>query len=421
MKAECALSDSLTGLQRTCYSVVKVMLKSLLSEQAILTSYHMKNIFFYLCEEVASEGGSWTLDNLGDKMMQFLEYIVISLHIHRIPQYFLPPLNLIGHCSKEDVEATKKDVEEIKRKPFTALMEACRKLECFDVISASQKFQSFPGEMKPMLVVYTAIVQILWKLGCMNIGEDIATVCFQKVVQTNTVSSNYIKTGSHTFTASSIPALLKPLAIAHMQESNVNEALWLFHAIEENDPDLVMQSYTDVFTNIACMYSLKSSQCQNKCEQQLEYKEKAMVYFRKALSLIHDSPSLHLMYGNFLMDHDMSIAKAAEQFQKAVAIENPRQDDDALLQIDVPGDDQSPSQPCYVPGKVAAYYLLIQCWVKLMDIFHARRAAMHFEEFIGHGCALKHKRVACQLCGFSYALVGLDIKSSLMFKDMSKY
>ncbi|XP_033736071.1 uncharacterized protein LOC117324371 [Pecten maximus] len=62
VQAERMLSDSLSNLQKTCYSVVKVMLKSSLSERSILTSYHMKNIFYYLCEEVATSPrpGHWS-------------------------------------------------------------------------------------------------------------------------------------------------------------------------------------------------------------------------------------------------------------------------------------------------------------------------------------------------------------------------
>ncbi|OWF38558.1 uncharacterized protein LOC110466147 [Mizuhopecten yessoensis] len=424
VRAERVLSHSLSDLQKTCYSVVKVMLKSILSDRAVLTSYHMKNTFYYLCEEVASASGSWTLDSLGDKIMQFLKYIAVSLHIHRIPHYFLPPLNLIGHYSKDDVEATKKEVEGLIRKPFTALMEACEKLECFSVIKLSQKFGHLQGELKPMLVIYMFSVETLWNLGCINIGEDLAKMCFQKVVKLNAVTSGYVKKSSrpNTFTALSVPALLKPLAHAYSQQGDCDKALWLFLAIEESDPELVAASYTNVLSNIACLYGNKSTECDETTKHAMsEYKAKAVQYFEKALSLIYNSPSLHLMYGNFLMDCKKPTLTAVKQFEKAVAIETPCDDDDALIQLTIPGARDQPSHPCYVPGQVAAYYLQVQCWVEMLDTFQARRVCKQFEEFIREKCILKHKVVACQLCAISYKLAGLSVKSALVSAEMVKH
>ncbi|XP_060083051.1 uncharacterized protein LOC132562330 [Ylistrum balloti] len=420
VRAERMLSSSLSYLQKTCYSVVKVMLKSVLSDQAILTSYHMKNIFYYLCEEIASASGTWTSESLGDKIIQFLKYIAVSLRVHRIPQYFLPPLNLIGHYSKEKVDATKKEVEAITRAPLSALMKACHKLGCFDIKTISQKFQAWKGELKAMFVIYMASVQNFWSQGCINIGADIAKTCFRQVVKLNKITSSYIKFNSNTFTAHSVPALLKPLAHAYTQQGDVDKALWLFLAIEEDDPELVASSYTNVFSNIACLYGNKSSQ-QTSERKKKEYEAKTFLYFEKALNLISDSPSLHLMYGNFLMGCKKPTLTAAKQFEKAIAIQTPCDDDDALIQLTIPGSKDQPSRPSYVPGQVAAYYLLVQCWINLMDIFQARKVARRFEEFVREKCILKHKVLACQLCAICYQLSELGVKSACMSAEMIRY
>jgi hypothetical protein len=45
--AERKLSKSLLPVQKSCYSLVKLMLKAGLSSSSILTSYHVKNMMFW--------------------------------------------------------------------------------------------------------------------------------------------------------------------------------------------------------------------------------------------------------------------------------------------------------------------------------------------------------------------------------------
>lgn len=193
--------------------------------------------------------------------------------------------------------------------------------------------------------------------------------------------------------------------------------------MEELDPDLVASTYPNVLSNIACLYGNKSVQLKEtlEVEKSSEYKTKAVLYFTKALSLIPNSPSLHLMYGNFLIDCKKPTVAAVEQFEKAIAINKPCDDDDALIQLTIPGAKDRPDCPCYVPGQVAAYYLMVQSCVNLMDIVRARKVAGQFEEYIREKSMLKHKVVSFRLCAFSYNEVGLIVKSKLLSAELDRY
>ena len=100
-KAETVLANSLSETQHQCYRWAKLMLKLHLSSPKILSSYHLKTMFFWFCETVSVVQFR---SNLGEVLLQFFMLILNACKNQEIPNYFIPSNNMIQHHPKKDVE-----------------------------------------------------------------------------------------------------------------------------------------------------------------------------------------------------------------------------------------------------------------------------------------------------------------------------
>ncbi|XP_062602066.1 uncharacterized protein LOC134263699 [Saccostrea cucullata] len=381
--AERKLSRSLSSRQRSCYSLVKFLLKTGLSQTAILTSYHVKNIMFWYCEQMYGVD-EWTEELQGKRILDFIDYIIICLTNYNIPQYFHPPNNLIVHRSKDDIDKTRKEVVLVKERIFQTFVLTLCKQQVFDEINL--KGVSERGEVGNMLLLYTTFVQVLYKLGFLNIQQPIAERCFHNVVSLNRSVRTLVKVASPAFSAQSVPELLKPFGLAYMQSGETENALAVYEIMVRTDRTTVEADYPEVFTNIGCLYNLKYSTSKSKNDRST-FLARAEDNFQKALGLIKDSPSLHTAYGSFLL-HSKSNTKL-------VLIAN-------------------------MAGKVASCYMLCDCLIKSDDIYEARRVASLLERIV-ETSPVKQKQSDLQICSIVYERCGLHVKAELVKNESKKY
>ena len=105
--AEKKLIDSLTIEQHQSYIMAKLVMKQVIQElrdnqqepsvKKAPSSYHLKTIFLWKCEEKPSE--KW--NNLLESMVDLLSALVDHLQKRTIPQYFIPENNLIDSIKEE--------------------------------------------------------------------------------------------------------------------------------------------------------------------------------------------------------------------------------------------------------------------------------------------------------------------------------
>lgn len=105
--AEKKLVDSLTIEQRQSYIVAKFVMKQVIQEmkdnfqelsvEKALSSYHLKTIFLWKCEEKPAE--EW--NNLLESVVDLLNALVDHLQKRNIPQYFIPENNLIDNIKQK--------------------------------------------------------------------------------------------------------------------------------------------------------------------------------------------------------------------------------------------------------------------------------------------------------------------------------
>ena len=98
--AEHTLAQSLTDNQRQCYILLKTIVMHELSHSNVLTTYHMKTVFFWQCEKIpASE---WSTDTgLAANLLWLLDELVYCVATHCLPHYFMPENNLLDHINPD--------------------------------------------------------------------------------------------------------------------------------------------------------------------------------------------------------------------------------------------------------------------------------------------------------------------------------
>ncbi|XP_061169775.1 uncharacterized protein LOC133179071 [Saccostrea echinata] len=412
--AERKLSRSLSPRQRSCYSLVKFLLKTGLSQTAILTSYHVKNIMFWYCEQMYGVD-EWTEELQGQRILDFIDYIIKCLANYNIPQYFHPPNNLIVHRSKDDIDKTQKEVVLVKERIFHTFVLTLCKQQFFD----KMKGVSERGEVENMLLLYTTFVQTLYKLGFMNIQQPIAERCFYNVVSLNRSVRSLVKVASPAYSAQSVPELLKSFGLAYTRAGETENALAVYEIMVRTDKTTVESQYPEVYTNIGCLYNLKYS-TSTKENDKSTFLSRSEDYFQKALGLINDSPSLHTAYGCFLLFSKSNPKLAIEQFQASLAISKPRTEDDMIVQLELPSRSEVKPLKSNMAGKVASCYLICDCMIKADDIYEARRVASLLEKIVKTS-PMKQKQSDLQICSLVYEKCGLHVKAELVKNESTRY
>ena len=107
--AEKRLVHSLTTEQRQSYIVAKLIMKQVIQElkdsasgpllENTPSSYHLKTILLWKCEEKQSE--EWK--NLLNSVVELLKTFVDYMRRGNIPNYFIPENNMIGHIKHQDL------------------------------------------------------------------------------------------------------------------------------------------------------------------------------------------------------------------------------------------------------------------------------------------------------------------------------
>ena len=84
--AERTLAQSLTDSQRQCFILLKTVVMHELSHSNVLTSYHMKTVFFWQCEKIPVSEWS-TETGLAASLLWLLDELVYCVATHCLPHY----------------------------------------------------------------------------------------------------------------------------------------------------------------------------------------------------------------------------------------------------------------------------------------------------------------------------------------------
>ena len=116
------LALTLSDMQRTCYRVLKGVIRSEIndkvSKEQKLPTYYLKTTLFWLCEDTADS--FWKPNNLGTAWFCLLEKITEFLENGHLPNYIMPECNLIEKESAKTRQMWTKCLKQIRAEPVKA-------------------------------------------------------------------------------------------------------------------------------------------------------------------------------------------------------------------------------------------------------------------------------------------------------------
>ncbi|KAI0237358.1 hypothetical protein LSAT2_012137, partial [Lamellibrachia satsuma] len=115
--AELTLAQSLTDSQLQCYVLLNAIVMHELNHSNVLSSYHLKTVFFWQCEKIpASE---WSKDTgLAANLLWLLDELVYCVATHCLPHYFIPENNLFDHINLDFLSDVARTISSIRRDPL---------------------------------------------------------------------------------------------------------------------------------------------------------------------------------------------------------------------------------------------------------------------------------------------------------------
>ncbi|XP_060600781.1 uncharacterized protein LOC132754203 [Ruditapes philippinarum] len=114
--SEVHLAKSMREPQLLCWRVLKAYQRCYLeTKPKFLTSYHWKNILFWVSESL--DESFWTDENVSAAVLKCLDFMNDCLQNQNLPFYFVRKMNMFDGCDGTLFEGLKKRVEEIRCSP----------------------------------------------------------------------------------------------------------------------------------------------------------------------------------------------------------------------------------------------------------------------------------------------------------------
>ncbi|KAK3603220.1 hypothetical protein CHS0354_036150 [Potamilus streckersoni] len=118
--AEIKLFQNMSTWQRQCLRVLKAYQKGMLqTDTKLLTSYHWKTTVLWLSER--KEPSFWTETNLMSSIIEALNDMVGYLSRKCLPHYFVPEMNLLIGCNKDECTILQAQIKYIGECPVESL------------------------------------------------------------------------------------------------------------------------------------------------------------------------------------------------------------------------------------------------------------------------------------------------------------
>ena len=195
-KAELALAENRTHVQKKCYYIFKTMFKEYFQEFDIVTTYYLKTIMMWAMEQNPPE--YWIESNIGRAVLGLLDDLYEALITGYLPHYFIPQNNLLKRFPAKSLSNDAQNILSF-RKAFTDI----NRIELPDPIGNETAVQLSINQFKKIKAEYIEAnirqFSLLLKT-CSNTSDDkgkgighINPECFFSfIVNTSQVDEEYL-------------------------------------------------------------------------------------------------------------------------------------------------------------------------------------------------------------------------------------
>ncbi len=154
-------------MQRHIFVLLKIIKKAYLSDHDVISTYHLKNIFFWECEN--RENGFWREDNSSECLLSLLDRLVECLKERHLPHYIMPESNLLMYEDPVKLDEAAETVTEVRENIFQKTLSFLTRLQ-------SMMFQSkeFLSNVQKKLITTEDANELLYSICqlCKEAIED---------------------------------------------------------------------------------------------------------------------------------------------------------------------------------------------------------------------------------------------------------
>ena len=125
--AENILGQSLSPMQRHVMVLLKIIKEKYLSDNGVISTYHLKNILFWECEN--KEIDFWKEDNSGACVLLVMDRLEESLTKRHLPHYIMPESNLLQYEDPDKLRKAAGAVREVRKNILQKTVNALRTLQ----------------------------------------------------------------------------------------------------------------------------------------------------------------------------------------------------------------------------------------------------------------------------------------------------
>lgn len=111
--------EALSREQRYIFLVFKALCSQEFTEDDLITSAHLKSIFFYACEQLPCD--IW-VSRPGSCIFYLLEALFVCIQKGNVPDYFLPANNLIDHFGEAQHKQIQQKIMMLRNEPLSRLL-----------------------------------------------------------------------------------------------------------------------------------------------------------------------------------------------------------------------------------------------------------------------------------------------------------
>ncbi len=360
--AEKHLTSTLTPTQRQCYMLVKTIVDFVLRPPKVISSYCLKNVFFWCLEKIPATVWQDHIQGLAKAVLTVLDELLYCLVHSNIPHYFMPQNNLIDHVCEDFVYDLMAKSSKVRQDPLKYLFAFDRAFKfpfsfmqvdfdeaMYDVLAS---FREFSDNMRKFA---QSQVKNLSSLITVRLKD----YQFQEAVETASQSCRLQNEFQGNLT---VIRMMNHYCLQCPPEVAAAGLNYLGEKIPEEAHSLL--------SNAACMYHVQLCKETDLAKKE-QLKDKTTELFRKAMD--HDdvhAPAL-VDYGVFLSNIDRH-ADAIPVLVKATEVAKPSQGnayqgEESLTLDQRLSEEVKRSGQLQVPALPMALYLLVQCYLQAGD------------------------------------------------------
>ncbi|OWF46809.1 uncharacterized protein LOC110455155 [Mizuhopecten yessoensis] len=116
--------EALSREQRYIFLVFKALCSQEFTEEDLITSAHLKNIFFYACEQLPCD---FWVSRPGSCIFYLLDALFTCIQERNVPDFFLPANNLIDHFDEDQHKKILQKIMTLRNDPMSNLLKIGQK------------------------------------------------------------------------------------------------------------------------------------------------------------------------------------------------------------------------------------------------------------------------------------------------------